>query len=136
VNRRPIGYWVKEIDRRIERDFVRLLAAERLTRRHWQVLNTVRERPRTQDELDGELAPFLSESAPSTAPVVADLCERGWLEQAETTIALTENGATQHEHVSARVAANRRRLTEGISAEEYRSTVDVLERMAGNLTAG
>jgi DNA-binding MarR family transcriptional regulator len=133
---KPIGYWVREIDRRLEADFARLLADEGLTRRHWQVLNTVALGPRTQVELDGELAPFLSDDTPSTAPVVADLRERGWLEQAEPAIVLTDNGVRQHEQVSARVAANRRRLTEGISAEEYRSTVGVLERMAGNLTGG
>ena len=131
MDRRPIGYWLKEIDRQIEEDFARLLADERLTRRYWQVLNTLAEQPRTTAALDDELSPFLSEEAPSVAPVVDDLRTRGWLTEAN---ALTEIGAARHKQVSERVMANRRRLTEGISAEEYRTVVDVLERMAGNLT--
>ena len=131
MDRRPIGYWLKEIDRLIEEDFVRLLADERLTRRHWQVLNTVAERPRTVAELDEELSPFRSARAPSVAPIVEELRARGWV---DTTVALTEKGRECHRAVSDRVMANRRRLTDGISAEEYRSVVDVLERMAGNLT--
>jgi hypothetical protein len=104
--------------------------------RFWQVLSTLVLGPRLYVEMDGELGPFLSVVAPSSAPVVADLRERGWLEQAEPAIVLTDNGVRQHERFSARVAANRRRLTEGISAEEYRRTVGVLERMAANLTGG
>ncbi len=131
MDKRPIGYWLKEIDRLIEDGFARLLADESLTRRHWQVLNTLAERPRTVAELDEELSPFLAERSPSVAPVVEDLRVRGWLTEVN---ALTEIGAARHEQVSERVIANRRRLTEGISAEEYRSVVELLERMAGNAT--
>jgi DNA-binding MarR family transcriptional regulator len=131
MDRRPIGYWLKEVDRLIEEDFARLLAEERLTRRHWQVLNTVAKGPRTMAELDEELSPFLSTRMPSVAPVVGELRARGWV---DGTVALTEKGRERHREVSERVAVNRRRLTKSISAEEYRSVVDVLERMAGNLT--
>jgi hypothetical protein len=40
-NRRPIGYWLKHLDRLIEDTFERTLSMEGLTRRHWQVLNTL-----------------------------------------------------------------------------------------------
>lgn len=130
MDRRPIGYWLKEIDRLIEEDFARLLAAEGLTRRHWQVLNTIAKRPRSLDELDGKLSPFLSAQVPSVTPVVEELRAKGWV---DATIALTEKGTERHAEVSARVRANRQRLTEGITAEEYASVVDLLERMAANL---
>jgi hypothetical protein len=38
---RPIGYWLKRLDRAIEDGFDRDLASWSLTRRHWQILNTL-----------------------------------------------------------------------------------------------
>jgi DNA-binding MarR family transcriptional regulator len=132
--RRPIGYWLKEIDRLIEEDFGRLLAGEQLTRRHWQVLNTVAARPVGQTELDEKLAPFVSDDQPSTAPVVADLAARGWLATtADGSFALTADGVAAHTSLHDKVTANRIRLTQGITADEYAAVVDLLERMAANL---
>ncbi|HEU5473092.1 MAG TPA: MarR family winged helix-turn-helix transcriptional regulator [Actinophytocola sp.] len=123
---RPIGYWLKEIDRRIEADFARLLAAERLTRRHWQVLNTLAS---GESDIEAALAPFRSAAEPTMAPVLADLAARGWVDG--TT--LTADGRRAHADLAERVQASRLRLTEGISAEEYATVLAVLERMAGNL---
>ena len=85
---RPIGYWLKEVDRLIEADFARLLAEENLTRRHWQVLNALASGAGSQAEIDHALAPFRSEHEPSTAPAVADLAARGWV----SGFALTPEG--------------------------------------------
>jgi hypothetical protein len=46
-DRRPIGYWLKHLDSMIEGTFERTLASEGLTRRHWQVLNTLHTQPST-----------------------------------------------------------------------------------------
>lgn len=125
----PIGYWVKEIDRLIEESFARLLAEEELTRRHWQVLNTVAAGPVPASEVDAALAPF----GDTVAPVADELAARGWLARAGELLELTANGRAAHAAVSERVMASRRALTEGITAEEYASAVAVLERMATNL---
>jgi DNA-binding MarR family transcriptional regulator len=108
-----------------------LLAEEGLTRRHWQVLNTLAGGTTGQDGLDRALAPFLEGT--TCADVVADLEGRGWVRR-EGGIALTATGSAAHAALRERVAVNRRRVTEGISAEEYASAVGVLERMAANLT--
>lgn len=57
--RRPIGYWLKHLDRLIEGNFERTLASDGLTRRHWQVLNTLSTGSRTEAEIVDALAPFL-----------------------------------------------------------------------------
>lgn len=133
---RPIGYWLKEIDRLIEQNFGELLAAEGLTRRHWQVLNTVAARPMGRAEIDSALAPFLSDDQPSTAPIVEDLLFRGWLEGlGDGSFAVTADGRAEHTSLQDKVTANRLRLTEGVTAEEYAAVVDLLERMATNLAA-
>ncbi|HEV8559008.1 MAG TPA: MarR family transcriptional regulator [Actinophytocola sp.] len=127
---RPIGYWIKEVDRLVEEGFAGLLAGEGLTRRHWQVLNTLAGGTTSQDGLDRALAPFLDGAG--NAPVVADLEGRGWVRR-EGGIALTATGSRAHAALSERVGTHRRRMTEGITAEEYASVVGVLERMAANL---
>ena len=47
--------------------------------------------------------------------------------------ATTPDGRAAHGELLAEVAAQRRRVAEGVSAEEYRATVAVLQRMAANL---
>jgi DNA-binding MarR family transcriptional regulator len=126
---RPIGYWLKEVDRLIEESFARLLSERGLTRRHWQALNTIAEGPVSIADLDAELAPF----EPTVTPVVDDLLTRGWVQWTGEVLVLTGAGREAHAVVSERVAANRKTLTAGISAEEYASVINVLVRMAGNL---
>ena len=57
--RQPIGYWLKHLDRLIDRAFEQSLGASNLSRRHWQVLNTLIERPVAVRGLAETLAPFI-----------------------------------------------------------------------------
>jgi hypothetical protein len=41
----PIGYWLKRLDRAIDGALDPTLAAEDLTRRHWQTMNFLQEGP-------------------------------------------------------------------------------------------
>ncbi|MER5625948.1 MarR family transcriptional regulator [Streptosporangium sp. NPDC002544] len=131
--RRPIGYWIKHLHGLVEGSLDGLLAGQGLTRRHWQVLNVIATDSPTLADLDIALAPFLDDRRPSLRPVADDLRERGWLEGAERPT-LTAAGIRAHEELRRQVNADRARLTEGISAEEYLATIDVLTRMSANLT--
>src|SRR5689334_1635809 len=104
---RPIGYWLKEVDRLIEESFGRLLAEERLTRRHWQALNTIAEGPVRVMDVDAALVPF----EPTVAPVVDELVARGWVARTGETVNLTAEGRAAHATVSERVVASRKALT-------------------------
>jgi hypothetical protein len=121
---KPIGWWLKEIDRLLEESFERVLADDGLTRRQWQALNAA-----AGDSPIGEaLAPFLS-SAEQLAAVTGPLVARGWL-AGET---LTADGERALQALSTKVQAQRRRVTAGVSDSEYLATVGVLRRMAANL---
>jgi DNA-binding MarR family transcriptional regulator len=134
TDRRPIGFWLKLVDRLLDEGFERLLDAAGLTRRHWQVLTALQTGPVTVQELDARLAPFLGGREPTTGPVLDGLAARGWVTRtAGGRAAVTPAGAAAHERLLADVSAHRRRVTGGITAEEYRATVAVLERMAANL---
>jgi DNA-binding MarR family transcriptional regulator len=144
---RPLGYWVKEIDRRIETDLESVLGEEGLTRRHWQVLHTVAQGSATRSDLNDALAPF----APTVRPEVDDLIGRGWIEdsadisgsgsrapdkETRADLTLTSEGQAAHERVAEQVAAARARITAGFSEQDYVTLISLLERVAGNLAPG
>jgi hypothetical protein len=103
------------------------LDAESLTRRHWQVLNTIALGARTPEEVDAAMAPF-----GSVTSQVADLRDRGRLSE---TGELTAEGREAHARVEARVTAFRSSVTDGVGDEDYRTTIRTPERCAANLEA-
>ncbi|MER7794158.1 winged helix DNA-binding protein [Streptomyces sp. NPDC097640] len=132
---KPIGYWLKRLDGLIEADFERTLSDSGLVRRHWQVLNTLAEGARSTAELTAALRPFWGEGAVTLDEVLGDLERRGWVVQegAGGPYALTSPGVEGHAVVAERIGAARRRITDGVTGEEYLATVGVLRRMAENL---
>lgn len=131
---RPIGFWVKLVDRLIDQGFDSLLQQQHLTRRHWQVLNMLAGGPRTVEEIDRQVAPFLDSRAPSARPVLEELRERGWVvSSADDRAELSAAGHQVHGDLNRSVQAQRQRVAAGISSEEYNATLDVLRRMAENL---
>lgn len=128
----PIGFWLKHLDRLIENDLDRVLASESLGRRQWQVLNSLHGEPGTVLQLDERLTPFLEEDEPTVAPAVEALRQRGWV-SGLVSLELTPEGQRAHGELLERVQQTRSRLCEGVSEQEYRDTVNVLERMSANL---
>ncbi|MEV0569196.1 hypothetical protein [Dactylosporangium sp. NPDC050588] len=114
---RPIGYWLRELDQRIEGAFGAALDRQGLRRRHWQLLNGLgSEDPLWEGQ--GECR--------------QDLVQRGWMRQDG---ALTDDGERARAAIAADVAAVRRRVAEGVPVEDYLTTVRTLARMAENLSA-
>jgi hypothetical protein len=70
--RRPIGYWLKHLDRLIDQAFERALDADGLTRRHWQVLNTLAAGPSTNAALTAALQPFAQGDSMAIEVVIND----------------------------------------------------------------
>jgi len=131
---RPIGFWLKLVDRLIDEGFDSLLREQRLTRRHWQVLNELSKQAAAVADLDRRLAPFLDAGEPTTRPVLDDLASRSWLEWTTGDHAvLTPQGVDAHAGLHQAVAAHRERVAAGIDGDEYAATLDVLRRMAENL---
>ena len=122
---KPIGWWLKEVDRLLEDSFERVLAADGLTRRQWQALNAAAG----PESIAAALAPFLTGDPAELTAVTDSLVERGWLSGDELTAA----GLEALEALTAKVQALRRRVTAGVSDQEYGATVGVLRRMTENL---
>ena len=115
---KPIGFWLKELDRLIDKHFEMQLSDAGLSRRQWQLLSLLANNPRSVPELQAALA---------------GLVTRGWAESRDNIVNLTETGLAHFEIVKAKVAEVRQALMAGISPEEYQATIDVIARMAANL---
>ncbi len=130
---RPIGFWLKLVDRMIDEQFASTLEEHGVTRRQWQLLNVLSREPATVEQLDAAVAPFLSgESDDTSAEHLAELVDSGWVASG-ARYEITERGRTAFDKLEAVVAAQRTIVTEGVTPDQYEQTVRVLERMARNL---
>jgi DNA-binding MarR family transcriptional regulator len=129
---RPIGWWVKELDRLLTEALDTTLEQESLNRTGWQVLNTVATAGRVpREELAAALASFADEA--SVASVVARLAERGWVTDADP-VEMTGLGRAAHTDLLAAVTRVRRAAVDGVEDEDYQTTVSTLARMVDNLS--
>jgi len=92
--------------------------------------------PASESGLESAVAPFAATDAEGVRAALADLVHRGWAESLPGVgVQLTSTGREAHRRLQATVAAQRRHIAEGVGEADYRTTVSVLERMAGNLGA-
>jgi hypothetical protein len=134
--RKPIGYWLKELDRLIEGTLDRTLADEGVTRRDWQVLNALETAPAPRDAVVDALRPFWGEGAADPDDVLEALVARGWaLRDADRRYALSPEGDTTRATLLERVKELRMAIADGVTPDDYQTTIATLERMAANLAS-
>ncbi|MVU76357.1 MarR family transcriptional regulator [Nocardia sp. ET3-3] len=133
---KPIGYWFKHIDKTLEDNFTTLLAADGLRRRHWQIMHTLSGSPLDASGLDLALSPFLDDRDPTAAPYVGVLLERGWVIVDDATrYALTPAGVEAHAKLLRRIQIQRAAVTDGLTEDDYRTLLDLLQRVSANVDA-
>jgi DNA-binding MarR family transcriptional regulator len=137
---RPIGYWLKLVDRLIDESFDGVFQHSGLTRRHWQVLNTIRDGVSEETSVDGVLSPFTGAApvaghgASAVTAEIDDLVRRGWVARdGAGSLSVTVAGNHAYHDLLDAVSVSRERVADGISRAEYAQTVATLERMARNL---
>ncbi|MFC0622630.1 MarR family winged helix-turn-helix transcriptional regulator [Kribbella deserti] len=131
---RPIGYWLKRLDGLLEAAFDSVLAAEELTRRHWQTMNTVRTAPQDAVALIDVMRPFWGPGAITLDETISELTQRGWLAQDDAgRYTLTPAGRAGHASLEEKVHALRSTMLAGLTEDDYRVTVRVLRQMTENL---
>ncbi|WP_369633538.1 hypothetical protein [Nocardia sp. JMUB6875] len=133
---KPFGYWLKHIDKTLEEHFAAILATEGLLRRHWQILHTLSGGPLDADALDVALSPFLNAQDPTAAPYLGVLLDRGWVALGDTgAYAITPQGLAVHANLFERIQVLRNASIEGLSDDEYRTLMDLLQRVAAKVDA-
>jgi hypothetical protein len=120
--RRPFGFWLKLVDRRLSEEMDTLFSDEGLSRRDWRLLNLL-----AGEANDEHLAAKLH----AKPGVVHDLAERGWVEG--TPPALTASGRETLDRLTERVTALRERVAGAVSAEDFATTLATLEAVAREL---
>jgi DNA-binding MarR family transcriptional regulator len=143
---RPIGYWVKAVDRLIDAEFTSAAADAGITRRQWQILNVLLDRgAASRPEVARALAPFLppGESldahsldahlgAITAAPGRAG--SAALVTAADDRLELTAAGRGRLDQVRAHsVRQLRDRVAVGLTREDYDTTLRTLEQIARNL---
>lgn len=129
---RPIGYWIKELHRRIEARLDDDLAASGLIRRDWQILNSLADGPRSAEDVRDGLAPFWNDPS-EWGNHLAQLVDRGDIADDSGTLTLTEAGRTTHHQAFTLISKRRRDMLDGITDDQYMETVRLLEKMAENM---
>lgn len=131
---RPIGFWLKLVDRLIDEQFASTLEEHGVTRRQWQLLNVLAREASTVEQLDAAVAPFLSAAdQESSVEHLGELVESGWVTTTATTYDITDRGRGAFERLAEVVSVQRTVMAEGVSEQEYEQTIAVLERLARNL---
>src|SRR4051812_16849642 len=134
ANRKPIGYWLKELDRLIETTLDQALADAGVTRRDWQVLNALNAAPAPRADVIEQLRPFWGVESADPGGVLDGLIARGWaLRDPADRFSLSPEGEAARTLLLERVNALRAAIADGITPEQYNTTIDVLSRMAENL---
>ena len=134
AERRPIGYWLKELDRLIEATLDRALADEGVTRRDWQMLNALGAAPAARDAVRDQLRPFWGVEAVDPDAVLDGLIARGWvLRDPADRFSLSPEGEAARAGLLERVNELRAAIADGVTPEHYNTTIDTLSRMAENL---
>ena len=132
-DRRPIGFWLKLVDRLIDEEFAATIEEHGVTRRQWQLLSLLGDSPTPPEELDKRLSPFLEDSETTTEDELRELIESDWVRAQPSGFVLTETGTVAFGRLGERVAELRARAADGIDPAEYNRVVATLERMARNL---
>lgn len=134
TDQRPIGFWLKLVDRLIDERFADTLEEHGVTRRQWQLLNVLSRGPATGAELDAALAPFLTvDSGETLAEHLSELVDSGWVALSPSGYSLADPGQTALAALASTVDKTRTITSEGVSEQQYAQTLETLERMARNL---
>ncbi|TQL46726.1 hypothetical protein FB562_2251 [Homoserinimonas aerilata] len=131
---RPIGYWLKLVDRLIDERFAAILEEHGVTRRQWQLLGIITTEGTPVDLLDSAIAPFLpSDGSETSADHLDELIESDWLDFDGELYKLTERGQQAFGRLSTVVGELRGAVGDGVSEDDYTTTLATLELMARNL---
>lgn len=132
---RPIGFWLKLVDRLIDERFAAIIEEHGVTRRQWQLLNVLQAGATTVDQLDQAIAPFIEPGGEEAAVAehLAELVDSEWITIDGPVYALTERGLAAFLRLQVVVDSLRDQTSDGLTEEQYQTTLTALERMAVNL---
>lgn len=127
---RPLGWWVKQVDRELDALFERALDGTAADRRTWQVLSSLAA-PTTLEDLVAALAAF--DPAEAVRARVAELLACGWLEDRQGALQLTLEGERQRAALARLVAGVREQVSSALGPQGYQPLIGLLEQLVQGL---
>jgi DNA-binding MarR family transcriptional regulator len=136
---KPIGYLLKRLDEAIEEYVNDLLGAQyQLGRFHWQLLRSAHLQPGLDRPTFAASATMFYDDQQLTG-LIADLVNRDWIRTegppGAEELSLTDAGESGFAAMSRTQQSSWARLRQGITDDEYLSTVLILEKMINNMEA-
>jgi hypothetical protein len=129
---RPIGWWLKEADARIDEAFDRALLQTGLDRRRWQLLASLSRGPADQRDLTAALRRF--DAAAAIDAVVRDLVDGGlvaWTDGEQ--LELTTQGRATQRHAAELVDTVRQQVSASLDEDDYTRLVLLLAQLVEGL---
>lgn len=127
---RPIGWWLKAADARIEQAFEDAFDDQMIDRRQWQVLDTLSGAPRREREVLQMLAAF-----DGAAAAVRQLCDRRLVaEAAAGELTLTRAGESAHAAAATAVGEVRNRVIAALPGQNYSHLICLLADLVDGLS--
>ena len=128
---RPIGWWLKEADARLDAAFDSALEHTGVDRRGWQVLASLIRGPARRSDLVSALASF---DPPAAIEEMIDrMSARGWIEVEADIARLTQRGVTKQEALVPVVNGVRQQVSSALPGPEYTALVGLLARLVDAL---
>jgi len=118
---RPLGAWLRLVDRLISREFAAAFADDDVTRRDWMLLNAV------SGAVD---APWMTAHAGKR---IARLARRGWIAPVDDGWVLTDAGREARDRLGEKVDAVRAKVAGALADDEFAQLHTSLEAIARGL---
>ena len=131
ILRRPIGWWLKEADSRLDAAFDSTLHPQGVDRRGWQVLATLARSSTRRVDVVAALAAF--DEPTIVEGVVDEFRRRGWVEESAGVLRLTPVGAQQQEALAPLVERVRHQVAAALPEDDYLILVRLLARLVAGL---
>lgn len=124
---RPIGWWLKEADTRLNAAFDSALQGTEVDRQGWQILTSLSRGPTRRSDLVSALSSF---DPPAEVDQIIDrMSSRGWVEEVAHVARLTATGAAKQEALAPMVDRVRQQVAAALPRQEYTALVELLSRL-------
>jgi len=130
----PLGMLLQQLDHAITAAFDHALADRSTTRVEWQMLNVLDGAPDGMpwSAIEDRMPPGPDADAMATSWQALEV--GGWVEEVGGLRRLTAAGEEAREALAGDVQRIREQATEGVTDEDYETTMEVLELMLENLS--
>ncbi len=128
---RPLGWWLKQADVRLDAAFDQVLQGRDVDRRIWQVLASLAKQPTDRSALTSSLAPF--DEPQVIDSVLGDLTDRGWVDESDGVLALTPEGRREQTALAPLAGEVRRQVADALPGDDYATLVKLLSQLVAAL---